>query len=110
MLDTVQSIIALIGALAGLIGTGVSAFFAIKVLIKSRKEKTAQENWNFIMEIARTAMSKAEETGASGADKKTMVIESVKEGCKAAGINLDSFIDQLRAFIDQSISFANTIK
>ena len=55
-------------------------------------------------------MSKAEETGKTGADKKTIVIESVKEGCKAAGVNLDEFIDQLMAFIDQSITFANTIK
>ena len=110
MLDTIQQLIAIITACLGLIGTGVSAFFAIKTLIKSRKEKTLQENWELIKTMALSAMSKAEETGASGADKKTMVIESVKEGCKAAGVNLDTFIDQLVAFIDQSIDFANTIK
>ena len=60
--------------------------------------------------MALAAMSKAEESGKKGIDKKNMVIESVKEGCKAAGINLDAFIDQLVAFIDQSITFANTIK
>ena len=110
MLDTIQQLIAIITALCGLIGTGISAFFAIKTLIKARKEKTIQENWELIKTMALAAMSKAEETGASGADKKSMVIEAVKEGCKAAGINLDSFIDQLMAFIDQSIDFANTIK
>lgn len=110
MLDTIQQILAIIAALVGLISTGVGAFFTIKTLIKSRKDKTFQENWELIKTMAMTAMSKAEETGASGADKKTMVIEAVKEGCKAAGINLDAFIDQLMAFIDQSITFANTIK
>lgn len=109
-ITTANGLIALITALLGLIGTGVSAFFAIKTLIKARKEKTFQENWELIKTMALAAMSKAEESGATGADKKTMVIESVKEGCKAAGINLDAFIDQLVAFIDQSITFANTIK
>ena len=110
MLDTIQQVIAIITALVGLIGTGVGAFITIKTLLKSRKEKTLQENWELIKTIAMTAMSKAEESGKKGADKKTMVIEATKEGCKAAGINLDAFIDQLMAFIDQSISFANTIK
>lgn len=110
MLDTVQSIIALVTALCGLIGTGISAFFAIRTLIKARKEKTLKENWELIKTMALSAMSKAEESGKSGADKKTMVVEAVKEGCRAAGIEIDGFIDQLVAFIDQSISFANTIK
>lgn len=109
-ITTANGLIALITALFGLIGTGVSAFFAIKTLIKSRKEKTAQENWNFIMTIARAAMSKAEESGKQGKAKKEMVIEAVKEGCRAAGFDADPFIDQLMAFIDQSIEFANTIK
>ena len=103
---TIQEIyllVELIAALIGLIGTGVGAFFAIKTLIKSRKDKTFQQNWEFIKQIAMSAMSKAEESGKKGKAKKEMVIEAVKEGCKAAGINLD-------AFIDQSISFANTIK
>lgn len=110
---TIQEIyllVELIAALIGLIGTGVGAFFAIKTLIKSRKDKTFQQNWEFIKQIAMSAMSKAEESGKKGKDKKEMVIDAVKEGCKAAGINLDAFIDQLTAFIDQSISFANTIK
>lgn len=109
-LQTANGLIALITALVGLIGTGVSAFFAIKTLIKARKEKTLQENWELIKTMALAAMSKAEESGKKGADKKNIVIESVKEGCKAAGINLDAFIDQLVSFIDQSITFANTIK
>lgn len=110
---TIQEIyllVELIAALIGLIGTGVGAFFAIKTLIKSRKDKTFQENWEFIKQVAMSAMSKAEESGKKGKAKKEMVIDAVKEACRAAGIEMDAFIDQLTAFIDQSISFANTIK
>lgn len=110
ILDMTQQVIAIITALAGLIGTGVSAFFAIKTLIKARKEKTLKENWEFIRTIALSAMSKAEESGKQGKEKKEMAIDAVKEACKVAGIDLDAFIDQLVAFIDQSIEFANTIK
>ena len=92
MLDTIQQIIAIIAALAGLISTGIGAFITIKTLIKARTEKTLQENWELIKTMAMTAMSKAEESG------------------KAASIKLDSFIDQLMALIDQSIELANTIK
>ena len=40
-------------------------------------------------------------------DKKKMVIASVKASCKAAGLDLDLFIDQLSDYIDQTISFVN---
>lgn len=109
-ITTVNGLIALISALFGLIGTGVSAFFAIKQLIKSRKEKSLKDNWEFIRTVAMSAMSKAEESGKKGKEKKEMVIDAVKEACKVAGIEIDGFIDQLVAFIDQSIEFANTIK
>jgi hypothetical protein len=63
-----------------------------------------------IMEMADAAMKEAEKSGKSGADKKQMVIDAVKAGCKAAGINLDLFIDQLSDYIDSSISFVNNMK
>lgn len=109
-LQTANGLVALITALFGLIGTGIGAFIAIKTLINARKEKTHQENWNFIMTIAKAAMSEVEKSTLKGAAKKEAVVNAVKEGCKAAGIDLDQFIDQLLAFIDQSIAFANTIK
>ena len=110
MSRNVPVLIALITAFLGLVGTGVSLFFAIKTLITSRKDKTAQENWTFIMEIAKTAMSTAEASGKSGKDKKQMVIDIVTESCKTAGIDITPFVEQLMSFIDQSIAFANTIK
>ena len=109
MLDIVQQVLAVIAALVGLVSTGVGAFFTIKTLIKSRKDKSAQDNWELIQTMALAAMSKAEESDAPGADKKAMVIDSVEAGCKAAGIDVSLFLGQLQAFIDKSITFANTI-
>lgn len=102
-----NEIIALIVGLAGLIGTGISAFFAIKNLITALKTKNANEIWTLIMSIADAAMKEAEASGKAGADKKEMVIEMVKASCKAAGVNLDAFIDQLGDYIDQTIAFVN---
>ena len=107
MLNTVQEIIALVTGLCGLVSAGIGAYFAIKNWIAVTKNKNAQEIWVMIMEIADAAMKEAEKSCKTGADKKTMVIESVKASCKAAGLDLDSFIDQLSDYIDQTISFVN---
>ena len=106
-LEQVYLLVELITALVGLIGTGIGAFFAIKNFVKAFKEKDAKQKWALIMEIADAAMKEAEKSGKTGADKKTLVIESVKAGCKAAGIEIDDFIDQLSDYIDQTISFVN---
>jgi hypothetical protein len=63
-----------------------------------------------IMEMADAAMKEAERSGRAGADKKEMVIEAVKAGCKAAGVNIDEFIDQLMDYIDQTIKFVNDMQ
>ena len=107
MLNTVQEIIALVTGLCGLVSAGIGAYFAIKNWIAVTKNKNAQEIWAMIMEIADTAMKEAEKSCKTGADKKTMVIDAVKASCKAAGLDLDSFIDQLSDYIDQTISFVN---
>lgn len=106
-ITTANGLIALITGLVGLIGTGVGAFFAIKNLIKALKEKSAKEIWGMIMEMADAAMKEYEHSTLSGKDKKAAVIESVKASCKAAGVNLDVFLDQLNDYIDQTISFVN---
>ena len=107
MLNTVQEIIALATGLCGLISAGIGAYFAIKNWIKVTKNKNAQEIWAMIMEMADAAMKEAERSCKTGADKKKMVIASVKASCKAAGLDLDLFIDQLSDYIDQTISFVN---
>ena len=107
MLNTVQELIALITGLCGLVSAGIGAYFAIKNWIAATKSKNAQEIWTMIMEVADAAMKEAEKSCKTGADKKAMVIESVKASCKAAGLDLDLFIDQLSDYIDQTISFVN---
>lgn len=106
-LSQMYLLVELITALVGLIGTGIGAFFAIKNFIKVFREKDAKQKWALIMEMADAAIAKAEESGAKGADKKQMVIESVKASCKAAGLEMDAFIDQLSDYIDQTVSFVN---
>lgn len=109
-LETANGIITLISALIALIGTGTGVFFAIKNFIKLMKSNTKEQNWKLIMKIADTAMKTAETSGRNGADKKQMVIESVKASCKAAGIDADQFVDQLADYIDQTIAFVNSMK
>ena len=109
-LETANGIVTLISALIALIGTGVGVYFAIKNFIKLMKSNTKEQNWKLIMKIADAAMETAEKSGKKGADKKQMVIESVKASCKAAGINADQFIDQLIDYIDQTIAFVNSMK
>lgn len=106
-ITTVNGLIALITGLVGLIGTGVGTFFAIKNWIKANKEKSAKEIWALLMSMADAAMKEAEKSTLSGAGKKELVINMVKESCKAAGVNLDPFIDQLGAYIDNCISWYN---
>lgn len=109
-ITTANGIIALITGLAGLIGTGIGAFFAIKNWITVLKTKNSQEIWTMIMTVADEAMKEAEKSNKPGADKKQMVIETVKTACRTAGVNLDLFIDQLSAYIDDSIKFFNGMK
>lgn len=105
-----NGIITLITGLIGLIGTGIGAYFAVKNWITVLKTKNSQEIWAMIMEMADAAMTEAEKSGKSGADKKQMVIDAVKASCRAAGVDLDVFIDQLSNYIDDTIKFANNLK
>lgn len=109
-ITTANGIITLITGLLGLIGTGIGAFFAIKNWVNVLKTKNAQEIWAMIMNMADAAMKEAEASIKSGEDKKKMVIDAVKAGCKSAGVDIEIFIDQLSDYIDQTISFVNDMK
>ena len=109
-INTANGIITLITGLVGLIGTGIGAYFAIKNWIKLIKEKNVNEIWKMIMEMTDAAMKEAEKSCKTGADKKKMVIDSVKAGCKSAGLDISNFLDQLDTYIDQTISFVNQMK
>ena len=102
-----NQIVVLITGLCGLISAGVAAFFGIKSFIKATKEKSKEEIWAMIKNMANAAMKEAEKSQKEGKDKKEMVIEAVKAGCKAEGLDIDAFLDALSAYIDQTISFVN---
>jgi len=109
-MSTANELIVLLTSFLGLIGTGIGTFFAIKNWLKAIKEKTRAEQWALIMEMADAAMKIAEKSGASGADKKDMVIESIKASALAANLDLSMFLDQLSLYIDQTIDFVNSMK
>lgn len=109
-ITTANGIITLITGLAGLVGTGIGAFFAVKNFIAVTKEKSAKEIWTLIMEVADAAMKEAEKSLLSGENKKELVINSVQASCKAAGIDISLFINQLSDYIDQTIAFVNGMK
>lgn len=107
--DTTQGIVALITALAGLIGTGVSTFFMVKAVIEKNKGKSFAQIWTLVMSMADDAMKAAEASGKKGKDKKKMVIDAVNAAALAAGIDVSPFIEQLGAYIDQTITFVNDL-
>lgn len=108
-LDTLQTIVTLVTGLFGLIGTGVSTFFMVKAIIQKNKGKSATEIWNLLLTMADNAMKAAEASGKSGADKKAMAMEAIKASALAAGIDISAFINQLDAYIEETIKFVNDL-
>lgn len=109
-LSTVQEIISLLTGLVGLISGGIGVYFAIKSFITSMKTKKEKEIWELIMTIADTAMSEVERTTVSGADKKEQAMQIIKASCQSAGLEITPFIDQLSAYIDETIKFVNKMQ
>ena len=109
-ITTANGIITLITGLMGLIGTGIGAYFAVKNWITVLKTKNSNEIWSMIMEMADAAMKEAEASMKDGETKKQMVMDSVKAGCKAAGVEADLFVEQLSDYIDSTIKFVNDMK
>lgn len=94
-------IIGFIGAIAALIPVSIK-------LVKRGKEIVKNKDWAKIKEIADTAMKTAEATGKTGAEKKEIVIASVKAGCEAAGIVIDeTLLQNLADYIDVTIDRVN---
>jgi hypothetical protein len=60
--------------------------------------------------MATAAIVSAEASGKAGADKKTMVMDAVRAGATAKGINVDPFLSQLDAFIEQTVATNNAFK
>lgn len=105
--ELVTTIIALLTGLGGLIGTGISTYFTIKAIIEKNKGKSMAEIWALIMSMADSAMKAAEASGKAGAEKKVMAMEMIKASALSAGIDISPFVDQLDAYIEQTIAFVN---
>lgn len=99
-----------LGGLLSLISAGCGVFFAVKNWLTVLKTKQSAEIWALVMEIADNAMKEAEASKASGEDKKSMVINAVKAGAEASGLDISAFLTQLDLYIDQTIDFVNKMK
>lgn len=109
-IEILQELIPLLTGLIGLISTGIAAYFAIRNFIDSFKNKKATEIWNLIMTIADAAMKEAEASQLNGEGKKQLVIDTVKAGLVAAGLDITDFVDQLSTYIDDTIEFTKAMQ
>lgn len=109
-LNTAEGILSLIGGAIGILGGIPSIIFAIITLVKSFKSKNAQQIWEQIKTATDAAMKTVEAQGGAGADKKKLVIETVKATLKSQGIDATAWLDQLSAYIDDCIKFANDMQ
>lgn len=107
-MEQIYTLISIISAGIGLIGTIIGAVFAIINWIKLIKQKNAKQIWDMVASMADAAMKEYEQSGKTGTEKKQLVIDSVKSAAKAAGLNIDDCLDQLSEYIDQCVDFANS--
>ena len=109
-IEIVQEILPLITGLVGLISTGIATYFAIVNYVKELKTKKAVEIWSLIMTMADAAMKEAEASQLNGEGKKQLVIDAVKAGLLAAGLDITDFLDQLSSYIDDTIKFTKEMQ
>lgn len=110
-IEQVYTLLQIISIAVGIIGGLCGVGFGIYQFIKSMKGKNFQEILTTLQTIAQTAMKAAEQSGLTGADKKTQVLDAVQAACKSMNVEFtDALKDQISTFIDTSISFANSIK
>lgn len=105
--NNANAIVALISAVVGLISAGIPLGIIVYNLFKGKSKK---EIWETLKDIATAAIVSAEASGKAGADKKTMVMDAVRAGATAKGINVDPFLSQLDAFIEQTVATNNAFK
>jgi hypothetical protein len=104
---TAQGIFQLIIGFFGLITGGIGVYAAIKTRIQEIKNKNRQEKWELVKNIIDSAMITFEHSTLKGDSKKQAVFASVTASCKTAGIDLEQFIHQADAYVDQCINWYN---
>lgn len=110
-ISTIQGIMAIIGGGLTIISTAIAIIVSIVGKIKERKQKTWQENLQYLKDIADKGMEQAEASTLKGEDKKSMTLNVCSAAAEAAGIeNFASFVKDLSSYIDNSIIFFNQMK
>lgn len=108
---TVAGWVSLVSLITGLIGAVAALVPTIIKLVKALKTIAKNKDWEKIKNIAVAAIESAEASQKTGAEKKQMVIDSVKAGCKEAGVELDDeLLNNLSSYIDSMISYFNNMK
>ena len=108
-LQDILTLLSIISVGIGLLMTGIGIARTWIASIKERKSKTAQENLDYLKTVADKAMAAAEETSASGADKKAAVIAAVGAAAKEANItNMADYLTKVSKYIEDSVAFANS--
>lgn len=101
-------------ALVSLIAMIISVISTVVVLVKKLVVKSIEllKNKNFkdLYNAAKQAIIEAEATGASGADKKAMVLNAVQKYAEEVGIEFtDELKEQISEAIDNSIEIFNLL-
>lgn len=107
-MEIMMQVIALLTGLVGLIEAAIMTWQAIKNRIAQEKAKTAAEQWNTIQTFADAVIKETEHSGVTGSQSKLdYAVEKVTNGCKAIGLNIAPFTEQLIAYINDTVKFVN---
>lgn len=102
--ENANAIVALISAIAGLLSAAIPLGVVIYNLFKGKK---AKEIFADLKDMAIAAVNEAEKTGKSGAEKKEIAIAAIKAAAAAKNIDVEPFMNQLLAVIDQIVANNN---
>ena len=106
--EIVKVILEILGLVVALVPTLVAFFALIKNIIKNK-------DWKLIEQIAKAAMTKAEEyakehPNMTGDEKLEYALEIVKSGLNEAGIEFnEDLIKQIVAYINELCSWSKTV-
>ena len=100
----IMLIVGLVSAIAGLIPTFIKLKSALKKIAKDK-------NFAKLIEIAKKAMTEAQASGKTGAQKQEMVLVAVKAGAIEIGVEVnDEDIENLIDSIKELKQFFNDMK
>jgi len=108
-IQDVLTLLSIISVGLGLLMTGIGIARTWIASLKERKNKTKEENLDYLKTVADKAMAAAEATSASGADKKAVVIAAVDAAAKEANItDVADYLTKVSKYIEDSVTFAKS--